>query len=60
MATVIERLTSQFPEVPRERIQEAVRGEYEDYDNSEIRDFVPILVERAVCTDLGRQGRHRA
>jgi hypothetical protein len=56
LATVVQRLTSQFPEVPPETIQQAVRGEYDEYDNSAIRDFVPILVERAVRAEL----RHRA
>ena len=56
VATVVQRLTSQFPEVPPEMIEQAVRGEYDDYNNSAIRDFVPILVERAVHAKL----RHRA
>jgi hypothetical protein len=56
VATVVQRLTSQFLDVPPETIQQAVRGEYDDYDNSAIRDFVPILVERAVRAEL----RHRA
>ena len=41
-------------EVPPETIQQAVRGEYDEYDNSAIRDFVPILVERAVRAELHR------
>ena len=45
-------LTSQFPEVPLETIQRAVAGEYDEYDNSALRDFVPILVERAVRAEL--------
>jgi hypothetical protein len=56
LAAVVQRLTSQFPEVPPETIRQAVRGEYDEYDNSAIRDFVPILVERAVRAEL----RHRA
>ena len=43
-----------FPEVPPETIEQAVSGEYDDYDNSLIRDFVPILVERAVRAELHR------
>jgi hypothetical protein len=54
--TVVQRLLSQFPEVPLETIQRAVAGEYDEYDNSALRDFVPILVERAVRAEL----RHRA
>lgn len=49
---MVQRLTSQFPEVPLETIQQAVRGAYYDYDSSTIRDFVPILVERAVRAEL--------
>ena len=54
LATVVQRHTSQFPEVPPETIQQAVRGVYDEYDNSAIRDFVPILVERAVRAELHR------
>ena len=50
--TVVQRLTSQFPEVPLDTIQQAVRGEYDDYASSTIRDFVPILVEGAIRAEL--------
>jgi hypothetical protein len=54
LATVVERLASRFLEGPPETIEQAVRGEYDEYDNSAIRDFVPILVERAVRAELHR------
>jgi hypothetical protein len=44
------------PEVPPETIQRAVAGEYDDYDNSAILDFVPILVERPVRAELRHRG----
>lgn len=53
MSRVVERLASQFPEVPREDIARAVRGRYEGYEPSPVRDFLPILVERSVREDLG-------
>ena len=56
MEAVIQRLTEQFPEVSAETVQRAVRGEYEDYNSSAVRDFVPILVERVVRAELARRG----
>jgi hypothetical protein len=44
---VIERLKKQFPEVQVEEIERAVHGRYTSFEGSPIRDFVPILVERA-------------
>ena len=55
--SVVQRLVGQFPELPREEIERAVRGEHEGYESSKVRDFVPILVERSVRADLAR---HRA
>jgi hypothetical protein len=57
MEAVIQRLTGRFPQVSAETVQLAVRGECEDYNTSAARDFVPILVEPAVRTQLAR---HRA
>jgi len=51
---LVERLTRQFPEIGRGEIEHAVRGEYEGYENSKIRDFVPILVERSVRGELAQ------
>ena len=58
---LVQHLTVQFPEVPAEQIVRAVRGEYDGYDASPVRDFVPVLVERAVKSQLGGPTpRHRA
>jgi len=56
MEAVSQRLTEQFPEVSAETIQRAVSREYEDYNSSAVRDFVPILVERVVRAQLARRG----
>lgn len=58
---MIERLSAQFPELSRERIVRAVHGTYEGYNESAIRDFVPILVERSARERLASPApRHRA
>jgi len=39
----------------------AVHGRYEQFEDSRIRDFVPVLVERAVRTEIvASVPRHRA
>jgi len=52
MARVVERLRQQFPEVPADALEAVVHGNYEAFDGSPVRDFVPILVERATRADL--------
>lgn len=54
MSRVMRRLRQQFPEIPNEAIEHAVHGHYEDFDGRPVRDFVPILVERAAGDDLAR------
>jgi hypothetical protein len=59
---VTARLVQQFPELSAEEIDRAVTGHYDAFDDSPIRDFVPVLVERAArqqLTDL-RAHQHRA
>jgi len=58
---LIRRLMEQFPEVEQEQIVRAVHGRYEQFEDSRIRDFVPVLVERAVRTEIvASVPRHRA
>jgi hypothetical protein len=58
---LIGRLTQQFPEVAEEEIVRAVRGRYEQFDDSRVRDFVPVLVERSVRQAISAHApRHRA
>jgi hypothetical protein len=61
MRRLMERLTQVFPEVPEAEISRAVQGRYHDFDNSPVRDFVPVLVERSVRDHLvAVSPRHRA
>jgi hypothetical protein len=57
MDSLVDRLVNQFPEVPRDQIVNSVHGHYGDYAESTVRDFVPILVERSVRSELSH---HRA
>jgi hypothetical protein len=58
---LMERLTQVFPEVPEAEIARAVQGRYHDFDDSPVRDFVPVLVERSVRQHLvTATPRHRA
>jgi hypothetical protein len=52
ISRVVQRLREQFPEVPLDALEEVVNGHYEAFDGRPLRDFVPILVERATRADL--------
>jgi hypothetical protein len=49
---IAQRLMKQFPDVPPEHIEHAIQGRYGRFEGSRIRDFVPVLVERSVRTEL--------
>lgn len=49
---LIERLAKQFPDLSSADVRQAVCGTYDVYRHSKIRDFVPILVERAARREL--------
>lgn len=49
---VVSRLTRQFPDVPADDIDRAVHGQYDRFNGRPIRDFVPVLVERATRRQL--------
>jgi hypothetical protein len=59
---VATRLAQQFPELPAEDVQRAVYGTYAKFDGRPVRDFVPVLVERASRDNLAHQPAptHRA
>jgi hypothetical protein len=58
---VATRLAQQFPELSAEEVDQAVRGQYDKFGESPIRDFVPVLVERATRQQLyDRAKQHRA
>lgn len=60
---LVARLKDLFSEVDPAIVERAVRGEYAEFDDSAIRDFVPVLVERRARTRLNgatTSARHRA
>ncbi|MFD1506320.1 hypothetical protein FE374_17030 [Georgenia yuyongxinii] len=50
---IIERLAGAHAGTPREHIVATVHAAYARFDASPVRDFVPMLVERAVRRQLG-------
>lgn len=51
---VIDRLGERFPDRPRSAIEEVVAEEPESLNDGPIRDFVPVLVERAARRRLSQ------
>jgi hypothetical protein len=49
---VVQRLAERFPHTPEERIRALTVEEFESFDDAHVRDFVPVLVERAVAERL--------
>lgn len=49
---VVARLSQQFPDLSATDIDHAVRRQYARFTDSPIRDFVPVLVERATRQQL--------
>ncbi|MEU0494522.1 three-helix bundle dimerization domain-containing protein [Mycobacterium sp. NPDC006124] len=52
LSQVEQRLTSRYIDLPADRIQSAVQAAHERFEDSKIRDFVPLLVERRVRETL--------
>ena len=46
------RLRAEFPELDEQQIDRTVNDRYESFNNSPIRDFVAILVERSARDSL--------
>ena len=46
------RLRTRFPGLPPEVVDDALRAAHARFDGSPIRDFVPLLVERAAAASL--------
>lgn len=55
LADVVDRLAERFPGEPRSVIEDAVAHEHSLFDEGRIRDYVPILVERAAKRRLVRR-----
>ena len=57
LARLIERLKGQFPHLPAGHVERLVHSQHADFNDRPVRDFVPILVERAVRTRLKDEAR---
>ncbi|MFC9838502.1 three-helix bundle dimerization domain-containing protein [Rhodococcus sp. NPDC127530] len=54
---VIGRLIARYPSVSAGDIEHTVRTIHKRFDNGRIRDFVPLLVEKAARRDLENHPR---
>ena len=54
LMAVVERLTERFPDQHRSAIEAVVAEEHGLLDDGPIRDFIPVLVERAAKIRLSR------
>jgi hypothetical protein len=52
LQAVIQRLCSRFAGQAREVVEAAVRSAHAEFDGRPVRDFVPVLVERAASKRL--------
>jgi hypothetical protein len=50
-------MAQQFPELPADEVEQAVYGKYETFGDSSVRDFVPVLVERATRRRLAERSQ---
>jgi hypothetical protein len=58
---VAARVARQFPELSQDEVRRAVYDKYQQFNESPIRDFVPVLVEQGARRRLASRapGRHR-
>ena len=56
VAAVVDRLAERFPAVERSVIEDMVAHEHSLFAHGRVRDYIPILVERAAKLRLS--GRH--
>lgn len=56
VAQLTERLQGRFPTVEREQVTELVTRLYGEYDDSHIRDYIPVLVEKDAVAILRTPG----
>lgn len=54
LMAVIDRLAARFPDRERAFIEGVVAEEHEALDDGPVRDYVPVLVERAAKLRLAR------
>ncbi|WP_235825135.1 three-helix bundle dimerization domain-containing protein [Agromyces badenianii] len=52
---VIDRLVDRFPDLPRDHIAAVVQHAHLELEGNAVRDFVPVLVERAAKQQLKQE-----
>lgn len=52
LTDIIDRLTTRFPLHSRATVAEIVSDAHRGYDDSDLRDFIPLLVEREASRKL--------
>jgi hypothetical protein len=57
LAEVERRLISTYADFSPEQVAAAIRGAHARFEQSRIRDFVPLLVERQARSELTRASR---
>ena len=59
MKAARDRVRDRFPELPPEVVDQALRVAHARFDGRPVREFVPILVERAAMEALRGTAQHR-
>lgn len=54
IADVATRLTSRYPDISAETVATTVEQAHARFDQSPIRDFIPLLVERQAGAELSK------
>jgi hypothetical protein len=54
---VVSRLSEKFPSLTPEHVEEVVEEELHRFDGGRVRDFVPVLVERAAKQRLKAEAK---
>ena len=57
IAEVQRRLTSKYAHLPQDQVSTAIESAHARFNQSRIRDFVPLLVERRARTELAKLGQ---
>jgi hypothetical protein len=52
LAQVEDRLTSRYADLPPDRVSAVIQDAHARFEQSPIRDFVPLLVERRALREL--------
>jgi hypothetical protein len=57
LADLESRLTSIYSNIPRDQILSVIQDAHAEFEESRIRDFVPLFVERRARAQLAEAGR---